>query len=98
MTGQPSITVTVAFAAAYEQVVVEVTLRNGSTIGDAIARSDICARFPEIDPAAAKAGIWGKARDLKYELRDGDRVEIYRLLKADPKEARRARAGKAGKN
>jgi uncharacterized protein len=98
MTGQPSITVTVAFAAAYEQVVIEVTLRSGSTIGDAIARSGICARFPEIDLVAVKAGIWGKVRDLKYELRDGDRVEIYRPLKADPKEARRARAGKTRSN
>ena len=97
MTDQPSITVTVAYAAAYEQVLVEVKLPNGASIGDAIALSGICARFSEIDFAAVKTGIWGKARDLKHELRDGDRVEIYRPLKADPKEARRARAGKTGK-
>ncbi len=43
---------------------------------------------------AAAFGVWGKVRAAEHVLRDGDRVEIYRALKADPKDARRANAGK----
>ena len=53
---------------------------------------------PEIAPVAASAvavGVWGKVRALDYLLRDGDRVELYRALEADPKDARRANARRA---
>lgn len=43
------------------------------------------------------AGVWGRIRPPHYPLREGDRIEIYRPLKADPKQARRARAGQGGK-
>ncbi len=39
-------------------------------------------------------GVWGKVRPSHYLLREGDRIELYRSLKADPKDARRVRAGK----
>ena len=53
------------------------------------------ALVPEITGIAAQAaavGVWGKVRSLEYPLRDGDRVEFYRALQADPKDARRAKA------
>ena len=59
------------------------------------------ASVPEIAPVAANAvavGVWGKVRARDYLLRDGDRVELYRALEADPKDARRANARRtAGK-
>jgi hypothetical protein len=49
-------------------------------------------RFPELDLGAAALGIWSRACDGDTRLRDGDRVEVYRALKADAKQQRRARA------
>jgi putative ubiquitin-RnfH superfamily antitoxin RatB of RatAB toxin-antitoxin module len=57
--------------------------------------------FAQIAANAAAVGVWGKVRARDYLLRDGDRVELYRALQADPKDARRANArrspGKTGK-
>ena len=60
---------------------------------------DLLERFPEIDLATNKVGIFGKAAALSATLTEGDRIEIYRPLIADPKEARKKRAaeGKAMK-
>jgi len=67
-----------------------VELPEGSRVADAIAASGVLDRFPELKGAAT--GIWSRpcARDAK--LREGDRVELYRLLVADAKEMRRTRA------
>jgi len=66
----------------------------GSTLGQAVAASGLAQKFPEIDPAANKVGIFGKLAKTDTVLRDGDRVEIYRPLLADPKEVRRRRAAR----
>lgn len=86
--------VSVAFALPAEQVVVEVTLSPGSTVADAIAAARLDARFAGLDPARLDAGIWSRPCARDALLREGDRVELYRPLAADPKEARRARARK----
>ncbi len=52
---------------------------------DAIERSGILAQFPEIDLDTQKVGVFGKVLALETKLEDGDRVEIYRPLIADPK-------------
>ena len=84
--------VVVAYSAAPRQVdQVELTLEAGATVGDALRASGLLARHHEIDPAAQKVGVWGKLRALSEPLREGDRVELYRPLKVDPKEARRQR-------
>jgi putative ubiquitin-RnfH superfamily antitoxin RatB of RatAB toxin-antitoxin module len=96
MTGR--VRVEVAYATAAEQAVIEVALPAGSTVEDAIHASGILARFPEIDLARQPVGVFGERAALTDAVRDGDRIEIYRALIADPKEARRQRAvrGKRG--
>lgn len=77
--------VLVAIALARRQEVLELELPEGSDVRDAI-------RAAGAEAASTRAGIWSREVDLATRLRDGDRVELYRGLKADPKEARRARA------
>ena len=93
------IRVEVAYARQESQVLLTVSGPPGMTVRDAIDRSGILARFPEIDLAINKVGIYGKLTRLEQNLGDGDRVEIYRPLIADPKEVRKRRAaeGKAMK-
>ena len=60
-----------------------------------LAIDTACLSVPEVSATAANAvaaGVWGKVRALDYVLRDGDRVELYRALQADPKDARRTNA------
>jgi putative ubiquitin-RnfH superfamily antitoxin RatB of RatAB toxin-antitoxin module len=71
-----------------------VTLRlpAGATAGEAVRASGLLEKHPGLD--ARKIGIYGKVVDPGATLRDGDRVEIYRPLALDPKEARRRRAAR----
>jgi len=71
---------------------VSLALPAGATLRDAVVASGIPSRHPEIDLSRQKFGVLGKSRPLEAKLRDGDRVEIYRPLAMDPKEARRRRA------
>ena len=93
------IEVEVAYARPDEQIILALKVPVGATIEDAIRRSSVLERFPEIDLATSKVGVFGKVGRLEQELSPGDRVEIYRPLIADPKEARKQRAaeGKAMK-
>lgn len=86
--------VEVVYALPGEQMLLKVALPGGSTIRDAIERSGITRQHPEVDPETCKVGVFGKRRTQDTLLRDGDRVEIYRPLIADPKATRRARARK----
>jgi hypothetical protein len=69
-----------------------VTLPAGSTVGDAIRAANLAGRLPGVDLSTRKTGIFGKLRERIDVVQDGDRVEIYLPLVADPKEARRRRA------
>ncbi|AGA91267.1 hypothetical protein Thimo_2543 [Thioflavicoccus mobilis 8321] len=89
------IKVEVAYAKEREQVLLEIEAERGIRVCDAIERSGILKRFPEIDLAVNKVGIYGKATTLEQVVASGDRVEIYRPLIADPKEARKRRAASA---
>ena len=82
----------VAYGRLDEQLLLELTVEPGITAREAVERSGILEHFPEIDLAKNKIGIFGKAAKLDAELADGDRVEIYRPLIADPKEQRKKRA------
>lgn len=84
--------VEVAYAIAGKQFLVELTLPLSSTVADAINRSGVLDAFPELDTGNLDVGIFSRAVTLETELTDGDRVEIYRPLLVDPKEARRLRA------
>jgi len=73
-----------------------VALPSGASALDAIRASGVLERFAELDLAQLPVGIWGRACALETLLVDGDRVEIYRPLAVDPKEARRLRARRRG--
>ena len=86
------IRVEVAYALPEQQALLAVVVPAGSTARQAIDASGIRERFPGlvIDPEGV--GVFGRKVALEHVLRDGDRVEIYRPLQADPKEVRRRRA------
>ncbi len=86
------LSVTVAYSAAARQLdVVELNLPQGATAASAIAQSGLLTQHRDIDLAVQKIGIWGHLCAPDQVLRDHDRVEIYRPLLVDPKEARRLR-------
>jgi uncharacterized protein len=87
-----TITVEIVYALAQQQTLLKVKLPAASTVTQAIQASGILAKFPEIDLATNKLGVFGKLTKADAVLRDKDRVEIYRPLIADPKEVRRQRA------
>lgn len=93
------IKIEVAYARPDMQVIIPLRVDPSSTLEHAIRASGVLEKFPEIDLATNKVGIFGKLSKLDSRLHDGDRIEIYRHLIADPKEVRRKRAadGKAMK-
>ncbi|MBX9812793.1 MAG: RnfH family protein [Burkholderiales bacterium] len=86
------ITVEVVYALPEIQLLIELKVAPGTTVRQAIVRSGILQRFPQIDLAGQKVGICGRLAKPDAVLEEGDRVEIYRPLIADPKDARRRRA------
>ncbi|MFI4888821.1 MAG: RnfH family protein [Burkholderiales bacterium] len=88
-----TIVVEVAYAEPTRQFLHRVELRVGATVAEAIATSGIAREFG-IETDALATGIWSKPVARDALLRDGDRVELYRPLTADPKELRRRRASR----
>lgn len=89
-----SIEVEVVYALPGDQQVLRVSLPEGVTVREAILRSGVLERHPELGLATCVAGIHGERVPLDRTVAAGDRVEIYRPLIADPKETRRRRAAK----
>lgn len=81
----------IAYAAARSQKLIRIAYRE-MTAEQAIERSGILDDYAEIDLAVNKIGIYGKRARLSQRLKPGDRVEIYRPLRLNPKQARRRRA------
>jgi putative ubiquitin-RnfH superfamily antitoxin RatB of RatAB toxin-antitoxin module len=92
-----TIQIEVTYALPDRQDVVPLAVPAGTTVQQAVEASGLCAKYPDIDPAKGKFGIYSKLARPDAVLRDRDRVEIYRPLIADPKEVRKQRAaeGKA---
>lgn len=88
----PEITVEVVYALPEKQYQRVVTLEEGSSVKDAIQASGLLHLRPDIDLAQNKLGIFSRPVKPDDVLQQGDRVEIYRPLIADPKELRRQRA------
>lgn len=88
------IKVEVAYATPEKQQILTVFVLPGSTIETVIDRSGVLEIFPEIDLMKQKVGIFSQQKKLSDIAFDGDRIEIYRPLTIDPKEARRKRAAK----
>lgn len=86
------IAVEVVFALPERQTLRRVQLPAGSTVEDALAASGLAEEFR--NAGSGRVGIYGKAVPAGTVLRDGDRLEIYRPLRADPKDLRRVRAAR----
>ncbi len=86
------IEVEVAYARPERQVLVTLDLPRGATLLDAIRQSGLLQQFPEIELERVTLGVFGKIKAGHELLNSGDRVEIYRPLLVDPKQARRKRA------
>lgn len=90
--------VEVAYALPERQSLIRLEVAPGTTLYQAVLQSGILEQFPQIDPERDAMGIFGRiVKNPKEQvLEEGDRVEIYRPLKIDPKQARLNRASKAG--
>jgi putative ubiquitin-RnfH superfamily antitoxin RatB of RatAB toxin-antitoxin module len=84
--------VTIAVALPGRQEVIELDLAQGATVADAVAAARLPERLPGVDFASMTTGIWSRPAAPATALGEGDRVELYRPLKADPKDMRRNRA------
>lgn len=91
------ITVEVVYALPERQCLLRLSVPYGTRVREVVALSGIVAQFPELDVESCPLGIFGKAvaRPEERILEDGERVEIYRPLIADPKEVRKQRAARA---
>ncbi len=87
--------VTVLYARPGLQAVRRVRLAAGSTLLEALRASGVLEEIPEIDLAVNRTGVFGQPAGLDAPLHEGDQVEIYRPLPAEPNELRRRRAAKA---
>lgn len=91
------VSVEVVYALPDRQYLKTVRLAQGSSVEQAIAASGLLELRPEIDLKSNKVGIYSRPAKLNDLVNDGDRVEIYRPLIADPKELRRLRAERSKK-
>lgn len=92
--GPKVIRIELIYATPEAQVLHVVEFNDQSTVKAAIEQSNILVKHPELSIDSLEVGIFGKKVDLDTVLNNGDRIEIYRPLTIDPKEARRLRAEK----
>jgi len=85
----------VVYGIPEKQKILTITTAENTTVEQAIVESGMLALFEDIDLTKNKVGIWNRAAKLSDIIEDGDRIEIYRPLLADPKEVRKRRAEKA---
>lgn len=87
----PEIGVEVVYALPERQILKSLRVAPGTTAAQAVRTSGLLEEFPQIDPQREALGVFGRRVEPDYVLVEGDRVEIYRALRIDPKEARWAR-------
>lgn len=92
MSVPPRVRATVVYATPAGVWEREVSVAAGSTLADAVAASGVLDEYLELRQGAVDLGVYSRPRPGSEPLRNGDRVEIYRPLRVDPKEARRVRA------
>ncbi len=95
MAAAEPIEVEIVYARPERQRRISLKVAGGTCVADAIRQSGILAECPEIDIGQAKLGIFSRRVDARAPLHDGDRIEIYRPLAADPNRARRERPRKS---
>lgn len=76
--------ISVTYTEPGEQLLAQLEVPDGTNVGQAIERAGVLKRFPELDLATQRVGIFGKVVKLDTPLRAGDRVEIYRPIICDP--------------
>lgn len=89
------ITVEVAYALPERQALLTLSVSSAASVEQIIQQSGILQQFPQIDLQNQKVGVWSRPVKLTDLVKEGDRIEIYRPLIADPKDLRRRRAEKA---
>ena len=96
-TTKARVRVEVAYAKPHEQKILSVQVEEGTSVLEAVRQSGMQSFFPEINLETSRLGLFGKAvpKPADQSVRDGDRIEIYRPLIADPKEVRKRRAEQA---
>jgi putative ubiquitin-RnfH superfamily antitoxin RatB of RatAB toxin-antitoxin module len=87
-----AITVSVVYALPERATEIELRLPSGATVAEALERSGLAGVHPEVDTLRCPVGIFGRRVQRQRVLADGDRIEVYRPLVAEPKDARRRRA------
>lgn len=92
-----AVRIAVVYALPERQVIVDLEVPEGTSVADAVARTDLARRFPEIASRPLACAVYGKAVPLTSVVRAGDRIEILRPLLIDPKEGRRQAAARAKK-
>jgi len=91
------VNVEIAYALPEEQILIDVSVRSGADIKDAVLKSGVLKLYPNLDVENMQVGIFGKLAKMNYMVRERDRIEIYRPLIADPKEVRRRKAAEGKK-
>jgi putative ubiquitin-RnfH superfamily antitoxin RatB of RatAB toxin-antitoxin module len=94
MVNQAVITIEVAYGLPDKQFLIALQVMEGTTVLEAINQSGVLAANPTINLAKQRVGIFSRFVELNEVVKSGDRIEIYRPLLIDPKEARRAKAKK----
>ncbi|PSJ46150.1 RnfH family protein [Zobellella endophytica] len=89
------IRVEVVYALPQQQTVLSLRVTPEQTVRQIIEQSGVLQQYPEIDLDSNMVGVFGRQVKLEQSVHDGDRIEIYRPLLADPKEIRRRRAEQA---
>lgn len=91
-TDSTMIQVEVAYALEQAQLLLSIHVAQGTTVLEAIKQSGILHHFPDIDLSRHQVGVYSRICSLDTVVNHGDRIEIYRPLQVDPKEARRIKA------
>jgi putative ubiquitin-RnfH superfamily antitoxin RatB of RatAB toxin-antitoxin module len=86
------IRIEVAYATPEKQAILTLFVPPGTTVAGGIGLSAIRDEFPDLEIDSGRVGIFSRKVPMDHVLRDGDRIEIYRPLIADPKEVRRRKA------
>lgn len=93
---QPLINIEVAYALPHKQQIIALQVVEGCTVFEAVEQSNIVKQFPGLDIESSKMGFFGKAiaKPKQEGVKEGDRIEVYRPLLADPKVVRKERAAR----
>ena len=90
------ITIEILYALPNDQTLYVLTLEEGSTVLDALLKSPLQARYPEVDFLTLKVGIFGQIKSFDTPLSTGNRIEFYRPLLINPMDKRRTHAKATG--